>query len=136
VVILSYRVWKDLLGGDPAAIGRAVRMGGESYTVIGVTPPSFAFAHQGEAWVPLRMAEDPSERADAYSVIGRLRDGVTREMAKQDLNALSQRIRKDYPGVIEPSEIGVLVTPHQERVVSDVRPGLKERFSLCSEWSG
>jgi hypothetical protein len=84
----------------------------------------------------LRMAEDPSERADAYSVIGRLRDGVTCEMAKQDLNALSQRIRKDYPGVIEPSEIGVLVTPHQERVVGDVRPGLKERFSLCSEWSG
>ena len=121
VVILSHKVWKSLLGGDPAAIGRPVRMGGENYLVIGVTPDNFRFSRETEAWIPLRMPEDPNNHASAFQVIGRLRAGATRERAKQDLNAASQRIRKDYPGVIDPSEVGTLVTSYQVRVVGDVR---------------
>jgi putative ABC transport system permease protein len=124
VAILSYRIWKDLLGGNPAAIGRSVRMGGEIYTVIGITPPNFAFSRETEAWVCLRTAEDASDHSSAFDVIGRLRAGVTREFAKEDLNDVSRRIRQDYPGVIESGEIGALVTTYQERVVGDVRPVL------------
>jgi putative ABC transport system permease protein len=124
VVILSYRIWKDLLGGNPATIGQSVRMGGEDYAVIGVTPSNFTFAREAEAWVPLRTREDPSDRASAFNVIGRLRAAVPYEFAKQDLDAINQRIRQDYPGVIDTDERGTIVTSYQERVVGDVRPVL------------
>jgi putative ABC transport system permease protein len=121
VVIFSHRIWKNLLGGDPAAIGRSVRLGGENYLVIGVTPENFRFSRETEAWVPLRLPEDPDNHASAFQVIGRLRTGATRESARQDLDGAGQRIRKDYPGVIDPSELGPLVTPFQVRVVGDMR---------------
>ncbi|MGB7466659.1 MAG: ABC transporter permease [Candidatus Acidiferrum sp.] len=122
VVILSYRIWKSLLNGNPAVIGQTVRMSGENYTVIGITSPNFAFAHEAEAWVPLRTAEDPGDHASAFHVIGRLRPGVGYQFASEDLGAVQQHIRRDYPGVIEPNQLGVLVTLYQDRVVGDVRP--------------
>jgi len=122
VVILSYRIWKNLLNGNPAVIGQTVRMGGENYTVIGITSPNFVFAHEAEAWVPLRTAEDPGDHAGAFHVIGRLRPGVAYEFAREDLDAVQQHIRQDYPGVIEPNQLGVLVTLYQDRVVGGVRP--------------
>jgi predicted permease len=122
VVILSYRIWKSLLNGNPAVIGQTVRMGGENYTVIGITSPHFVFAQEAEAWVPLRTAEDPGDHAGAFHVIGRLRPGVAYEFAREDLDAVQQHIRQDYPGVIEPNQLGVLVTLYQDRVVGGVRP--------------
>jgi putative ABC transport system permease protein len=124
VVIVSYRIWKDVLGGNSAVIGQSVRLGGEDYTVIGVMPANFAFARPADAWVPLRASENSSDRASAFNVIGQLRFGIPYKFAKQDLNAVNQRIRQDHPGVLNPDELGVLVTSYQERVVGDIRPVL------------
>jgi len=124
VVILSYRVWRDLLGGSLATIGAPVRLGGELYTVIGVTPANFAFARDTEAWIPLRNAFDPTDRSKAYRVLGRLRPGVTFEFAKQELNSVNPQLRQSYPGLLDPQELGVVVTSYQQRVVGDVRPVL------------
>jgi len=119
VVILSYRIWQDLLGGDSTAIGKSVRLGGENFAVIGVTPPNFTFSRAADAWVPLRTAEDPSDRASAFGVIGRLRSGVPYELAKQDLDGINEHIRKNYPAVIDPDEVAPAreVGPHLARVV-------------------
>ncbi len=122
VVILSYGIWKSLLNSNPAVIGQTVRMGGESYTLIGITPANFVFSHETEAWVPLRTAEDLSDHASAFHVIGRLRPGISYEFAREDLGAVQQHIRQDYPGVIEANQLGVLVTLYQDRVVGEVRP--------------
>ena len=122
VVILSYRIWQDLLGGDSTAIGKSVRLGGENFAVIGVTPPNFTFSRAADAWVPLRTAEDPSDRASAFGVIGRLRSGVPYELAKQDLDGINEHIRKNYPAVIDPDEVGTIVTSFQESMVGDIRP--------------
>jgi putative ABC transport system permease protein len=124
VVILSYRLWKNLFSGNSMAIGQAVHLGGEAYTVIGVTPRNFAFSPDSEAWVPIRTAEDPADRSSAFKVIGRLRSVVSYEFARQDLDALTRRIRLDYPGIIEGDEVGTLVTSYQKRVVGDLRPVL------------
>jgi putative ABC transport system permease protein len=124
VVVLSYRIWKDLFGGNPAAIGQSVHLGGQAYAVIGVTPRNFAFSPDTEAWVPIRTAEDPADRSSAFKVIGRLRPAVSYEFAREDLDALTQHIRQDYPGIIEGDEVGTLVSSYQERVVGDLRPVL------------
>jgi putative ABC transport system permease protein len=124
VVILSYRVWKDFLGGSPAVIGQPVRLSGENYTVIGITPPNFAFARDAEAWVLFRTDEIPTDRASAFNIIGRLRPGVPYQFAKQDLDAINPRIRQDYPDLLDSDEVGTIVTSYQDRVVGDVRPVL------------
>ena len=41
VVVLSDRLWREQLNGDPNAAGRLVRLEGEPYTVLGVMPPRF-----------------------------------------------------------------------------------------------
>ncbi len=41
VAVISYRYWKDKLGGDPSVIGSSVNLGGASFTIIGIAPPEF-----------------------------------------------------------------------------------------------
>ena len=39
-LVLAHRFWTAGFAGDPAAIGRAIRLNGRSYTVVGVVTPS------------------------------------------------------------------------------------------------
>ncbi|HXT74396.1 MAG TPA: ABC transporter permease [Candidatus Angelobacter sp.] len=51
VVVVSNHFWQTYLGSDPHALGKSIRLGGDSYTVIGVMPASFS---------------PPRERADVF----------------------------------------------------------------------
>ncbi|HEY9231244.1 MAG TPA: ABC transporter permease, partial [Blastocatellia bacterium] len=51
-VILSYGVWQRRFNGDPAVIDRAVRIEGDSCTVVGVMPDGFNFPNEAEVWLP------------------------------------------------------------------------------------
>jgi putative ABC transport system permease protein len=124
VAILSDRVWRDSFHRSTAVIGQPVRLSGQNYTVIGVLPSNFTFARDADIWVLLHTSEISTDRASAFNVLGRLRPGVSYEVARQNLDAINQRIRQDYPGVIDANEVGPIVTPYQDRVVGDVRPVL------------
>jgi putative ABC transport system permease protein len=124
VVIFSYRIWKEFFGADRAAVGRSIRMGGENYTVIGIAPPDFLPPREAEAWVPLRIHEDPSDRSSAYNTIARLREGVSTATAQDDLNRVMQHWRQEFPDSIEPGLVGTSMIPYQKRFVGDVRPAL------------
>ncbi|MEJ1973490.1 MAG: ABC transporter permease [Lacunisphaera sp.] len=55
VAVASWTWWQSKLGGDPAAIGRAIRLNGQEITVVGVTPPDFTGISLGsrpELWLP------------------------------------------------------------------------------------
>lgn len=107
VTILSYGLWQQQFGGDRNIVGRSVVLDRQSYTVIGVMPRTFAFPlpgmSQGDAadlFVPLAFT--PSELADAgdnfnYSVLGRLKSGVSLAQANADLETIAQRILQTYP---------------------------------------
>ena len=41
VVVISYRLWKTPLRGEPSAIGRTIQINDHPYTIIGVAPPVF-----------------------------------------------------------------------------------------------
>jgi predicted permease len=69
VVVLSERFWRSALGGDPAAIGRPLRLQRASFTIVGIAPGAFTGTHKGfgpDAWVPLSQA--PLLRANSSSL--------------------------------------------------------------------
>jgi putative ABC transport system permease protein len=108
VVLISHALWTTQFGGDPAIVGRGIRLSGDLYTVIGVMPPSFRFpvnkARNG-IWTTLAADDDPSDpkpntsnRGSHFlSVFGRLKPGVTVAQADQDLRAIAMNLAKQYP---------------------------------------
>jgi putative ABC transport system permease protein len=61
VIVLTYGLWTRL-GADPDLVGRTIVLNGQTYSVIGVLPPSFDFVRH--------EAAGPPQRADAYTTFG------------------------------------------------------------------
>ena len=53
VLVLSHAAWLDRFGGDPAIVGRTLRLDGEAQTVVGVMPAGFDYPRGAEYWAPL-----------------------------------------------------------------------------------
>lgn len=131
VAVLSHGLWIGRFGGDPGIVGRSIRINGIATEVVGVMPEGFAFPNrQARLWTPLRL--DPDERSDFggfnYPSIGRLRDGVTVERARAELNALvprlSERFQDMTPEFLENIGLSTTVGPYIDSVVGNVRATL------------
>jgi len=106
-VILSYSLWKARYAADPAIVGKSIEIARHPVTVIGVAPEGFVGAMPGlrdDLWVTLdplgtdawRMTHR-SGGAVWLNVIGRLRPGVSRGQAAQDLDTLMHHVVAVYP---------------------------------------
>ncbi len=93
-VILTYRVWRDRFGGDPAIVGRQVRLDNEPYTVVGVLGEGPADHQQSKLWLPLAFTPEQLE-SDSHSlnVMGRLRPGVTIEQANANMAGVAAAVQ-------------------------------------------
>ena len=102
VAILSYALWQTRFGGDPAVIGRTLRLNSEQVTVIGVMPATFAyplFFGKVDLWrpitIPRHIVEDRENHF--FGAVGRLSPGVTAAQARAQLTPLLSRWAKDHP---------------------------------------
>jgi putative ABC transport system permease protein len=97
-VILSHRLWESHFGADREIIGKPIRMNGESYTVVGVTPPGLVDRHPYQLWVPLAFkAEQVNHDTHFITVMGRLREGVSLAQAQVEMNGIAQQLAQEYP---------------------------------------
>ena len=129
VVILSHEFWQRRFMGDRSIVGRAITLSDAPYVVVGVMPSSFRFPMNDDnidAWAPLifNTGDLTGRRSHSLTVIGRLRNGVTRDVATKQLGDLAKRIA-DLDTTSNP-EISVI--PAQESLVGDVRSGLMVLF--------
>ena len=116
VVVLSYGLWQTEFGGEAGIVGKAIKLDGEPYVVIGVMPASFAFpTREIDAWVPFLMPEAFfADRNDNFlQVVARLRPGVTREQAAADVAAVAARLEQLYPRANERTT-AIVVDMHDE----------------------
>ncbi|HXW04753.1 MAG TPA: ABC transporter permease [Vicinamibacterales bacterium] len=98
VVILGYTLWQNRYGGDPAVLGRGIRINSQPGTIIGVMPPNMKFPTNAELWaafVPTAEQEKRSWRG--LGVFGRLQPGVSRAEAQTELNGIAARLATEYP---------------------------------------
>lgn len=101
VAVLGHRYWRDRFGGDPAIVGRTVRVNGQPLEVVGVAAPGFTGVDAAEAthvWLPVRMkglvqAEDGlnDPQYEFLQIFGRLAPGQTIESARASLQVLFRR---------------------------------------------
>jgi predicted permease len=99
VVVIGHGVWRTHFGGDPGAIGRAVRLGNEVHTVVGVMPDGFAFPVSHRIWVPLRAQPSAHARRKGpdLQAFARLAPGATLQSAQAELTALGRRSAAAFP---------------------------------------
>jgi putative ABC transport system permease protein len=111
VVLLGHGVWRRVYGGDPGVVGRAITLEGEHYEVAGVMPAGFEFPEATELWVPLVFTPgnlaDNQRGAHYISAVGRLRDGVSVDQARQDLDRIEQDIARRFPTRVGGYSIGM-----------------------------
>ena len=88
VVVVSHDLWVDHMAGDPAAVGRTIRVAGVPRTVVGVMPPGFHFPYRAHLWIPLQAPGLAVDDGRDWVVFGRLVDGVTREAAESEAIAI------------------------------------------------
>jgi predicted permease len=108
-VVLSERLWRRHFGGADDAVGRAIVLGGESFTIAGVMPAGFDFPRGAELWLgargrvpdhPYRPHEDQSTVWDSnyLGIVARLRDGIDLPTAQAEMNAIGARLSREVPG--------------------------------------
>ena len=131
--VLSYALWQRAFGGDPAILGRDIRLNGAGCTVIGVMPRGFAFppgeVDPVELWSPLQIdPAKPGGRASHYlNVLGRLRPGNTLAQASGEM-ARYVRNSAVPPGAgrhgFNPTFHPIVLAGFQDEVVKTVRPAM------------
>ena len=108
-VVVSYRFWQTHLGSDPSAVGRSLRVNGETATLVGVGPPDFLGAspilYVADLWMPLavgaraapELGGNALERRDRalFRVTTRLKPGVTMARAEAALDTVARKIEED-----------------------------------------
>jgi len=98
VVILGYGLWQRRFSGDRDIVGRVVTINLEPHTVVGVMPRGFAFPANGQAWTPFVPRRNEVHGNRGYAgAIGRLKPGVTPEMAQRDLDVIMTRLAREFP---------------------------------------
>jgi predicted permease len=124
VAVLSHALWRDL-GGDEAIVGKALRLGGTTRTVVGVMPPGFWYpSPTTQIWTPAPMS--PTNRSGRYTLVGRIADGQSMAHMDGPLQALTARLKANF--VYRNPQWDKTRNPSiesvRESLVGDVRPSL------------
>ena len=122
-VVLSSGTWQRRFGSDPSVVGKAIALGGESYTVIGVIASDFAFDPPPDLYLPFQADPDSTNQGHYFRVAGRLKPGVSLGSAKAALGLAAAEFRRAFPNAIGPQG-SFTVEPMQQLMVRNVRTAL------------
>ena len=96
-VLLTHNFWTRRFNGDPAAVGRAIVVDDELFSVIGVLPPN-VLRFGADVVRPLIGAEYRQARSHRdLDVVARLKPGVTIARAQAALDTIARRLARDHP---------------------------------------
>jgi predicted permease len=123
VAVLSDRLWKNHLGGDPQIVGRSIVLNQQPYTVIGIMPKSFESNPPMDVWLPLQADPASTNQGHYLASAARLKDGVSIEQARGAMKVLGERFRAQNSKWMDPNE-SVAVVPMKDSMVEDVRLAL------------
>jgi len=124
VALISRGLWQRVYGSDPQLMGKAIRVDGNAFTVVGVIPGGLIYpAADAELFIPFIPQGSEIQRSNHFArVLGRLRAGVPLSEARAEMDTVAARLEGQYPD----SNTGyrVQLVPLSEQLVGNVRTAL------------
>ena len=145
VVVLSYQMWQERFGANPAIIGQQLKLNKQSFTIIGVTPPAFTGTSQVDYHpaFTIPLASEPLLQGEQsrigtakepgvwwLNLMGRLKPGASYQQARDSLNSAFQVTaleimpppnRANQPAKLEPKDYPNLIAESGSRGMLDRR---------------
>jgi predicted permease len=105
IAILTYGFWQRRFGGAPDVLGKTIDLSESSYEIVGVMPQSFSYPvgsdRPAELLVPMIFKTEDRTKGGShnynYTVIGRLKDGVSFDQATEQMKRLSEQLDEKDP---------------------------------------
>jgi putative ABC transport system permease protein len=126
-VLLSYGLWQERYGADPAIVGKPITVDGQPVTVVGILPVSFSndysasFAGRSRLWVSGLDLHDEGREFHNYSAIGKLKPQVSVAEAQAEMDIIARRIEEQYP---DSRGWQVALVQLHDQAVEQARPAL------------
>jgi len=131
--LVSYGYWKQYLGSSQDLSQSHLKIDGAVFSVIGVLPAGFRFPTDVDLWLPADLdGENPSRTSHNYYAVGRLRDGVTVELANQDISAIARRIHDTSSEQGDYLLRDGIVLPLQDSITGKARSALLVLFGAVA----
>lgn len=128
VAVISDRLWHTRFAGDPAIIGRTVRLDEVPTQIVGVVPASYELPNpKVDVWMPMEWkpsdrTQDWFRRAHWLGVVARLKPGVTLAGADAEFQGIVRQLQIEYPATNR--VMGADLMPLQTFLTADVRTPL------------
>src|SRR5688572_2392864 len=117
LAVVSHGFWESRLAGSRDLTDLTLRVGDSVYSIIGVLPRGQELPAGTEAWVPRPQATE-SRSAQNWSVVGRLRDGVSNQQASLELSTIARRLKEQHGD--DMAMVDAAVSPVLEGVVAEI----------------
>ncbi len=108
VTVISNALWRSRFGGDPAALGKSLRITDHEYVIVGVAPRGFTGVdlEPADLWIPMEVSANELIRPAyltnrgglAISLFGRLKPGIARSVAEADATLAFRNSWRKLPG--------------------------------------
>ncbi len=123
-VLITDAAWSGRFGGDPGAVGRAVRVDGKPATIAGILPPAFQFFRNSELILPLgpfveQMYMQMRDEHGNAMVLGRLEAGLSLKAAREEMDSIAAHLAEQYPKTN--SGVGVTLMGLRQYLVGGAR---------------
>src|ERR1044071_8442636 len=124
VIVIGESLWRGRFGADPNLVGQSLIFNGQPHTIVGIMPASFQMPSGRVMWSPLVFNDSyrQDRRSTYMKVVARLKAGVSREQAQQEMSGIQARLTAQYPQSNKGR--GVLVIPLAEQMTGEARPAL------------
>src|ERR1700685_1452239 len=108
-MVLTYRFWTNDLKSDPTVLGKTIRLGERSATIVGVLEPSVPYPAETE--IIANVVTSPHHLSATMvtgrvhrmtELFGRLAPGATLEQARAELRTVHGAILKEHPEAYSP----------------------------------
>ncbi len=130
-LILSHGLWQRRFGSDPNVLGQSLQMDGQESIVVGVMPPGFriylppdaGMPTDIDAWraAPENMITFADRTTPFFTVVARLKPGVTVPQAQAEMDRLATTLREEHP-LHAQSGMHITVASMHEDIVASMRP--------------
>ncbi len=123
--LISYRFWQRRFDASPDVLDKKLRIGSSSYSIVGVMPASFQFPNRDvDLWTPSAPDAPFAQRRDAtwFTVIGRMKAGVTLKQAAADLLTVQNQLGKQFAK--PDADLTVQAVPLKDVIVGDTSSSL------------